>query len=125
MGNSTGNLQVYWDIFEKYPQCVGGFIWDFVDQGFRKVDTQGKEFWAYGGDYGDKPNDNTFCINGVVGPDRTPHRGLWEVKKVQQNLKVEPIDIHHGKIKIQNKYQFIPLDFVNASWKLIITSLRN
>jgi beta-galactosidase len=119
MGNSTGNFKEYWDIFEKYPQCVGGFIWDFVDQGFRKTDSQGKEFWAYGGDFGDKPNDETFCINGVVGPDRTPHPGLWEVKKVHQFIKAEPVDILQGKIRITNKYQFISLDFIHGSWELI------
>ena len=81
MGNSTGNFQQYWDLFETEPWAHGGFIWDWVDQGIRKEGRNGKEFWAYGGDFGDKPNDDNFNTNGLVLPDRTPHPGLTEVKK--------------------------------------------
>ena len=81
MGNSTGNFQQYWDLFESQPWAHGGFIWDWVDQGIRKKGSNGKDFWAYGGDFGDKPNDDNFNTNGLVLPDRTPHPGLTEVKK--------------------------------------------
>ena len=63
------------------PWAHGGFIWDWVDQGIRKKGSNGKDFWAYGGDFGDKPNDDNFNTNGLVLPDRTPHPGLTEVKK--------------------------------------------
>ena len=56
MGNSVGNFSDYWEVIEKYDVLQGGFIWDWVDQGLRKRDEAGNEFWAYGGDYGDKPN---------------------------------------------------------------------
>ncbi len=79
MGNSTGNLQDYWDVIEKYPKLQGGFIWDWVDQGLLKTNENGEKYWAYGGDYGEAgmPSDGNFCINGLVWPDRTAHPGLY------------------------------------------------
>ena len=118
MGNSTGNFQQYWDIVESEPWAHGGFIWDWVDQGIRKKGSNGKEFWAYGGDFGDKPNDDNFCTNGLVLPDRTVHPGLLEVKKSYSSIKVEPVDLVNGKVRIRNKYNFLNLGFVQGSWTL-------
>ncbi|MFX0098432.1 MAG: glycoside hydrolase family 2 TIM barrel-domain containing protein [Candidatus Hodarchaeota archaeon] len=118
MGNSCGSFQEYIDLFEKYANVIGGFIWDFVDQGLRKKDDQGREFWAYGGDYGDEPNDKSFCINGLVGPDRLVHPHLIEVKKGYQSIKFEAVDLSKGQIKIINGYQFQNLDFVVPSWEI-------
>jgi beta-galactosidase len=119
MGNSVGNLQEYWDVFERYDNMLGGFIWDWVDQGLRKKDAAtGKEYWAYGGDYGDKPNDGNFCINGLVLPDRTPNPSLYEVKKVYQYIKVYPMDPVHGEFKIHNKYFHLSLNSVIIVWEL-------
>jgi beta-galactosidase len=121
MGNSTGNLQDYWDVIEKYDQLQGGSIWDWVDQGLLQKDEKGVEFYAYGGDYGpeDIPSDGNFCINGVVHPDRKPHPGLWEVKKVYQYIDVEAVDLSKGKIRIKNKYDFINLNFTDLHWQLL------
>ena len=118
MGNSLGNFQEYWDVFEKHPNALGGFIWDFIDQGLRKFTDDGKEFWGYGGDFGDLRNDANFCINGIVLPDRSPNPALYEVKKVYQNIKVSLVDLLKGKVKILNKYNFIFLDFADARWEL-------
>ncbi|MHA1146760.1 MAG: glycoside hydrolase family 2 TIM barrel-domain containing protein [Promethearchaeota archaeon] len=118
MGNSLGNFQEYQDVFEKYPNLIGGFIWDYIDQGLRKKDESGIEYWAYGGDYGDKPNDYNFCCNGILLPDRRPNPSLFEVKKVFQPIKVTPVDLLSGIIKIQNKYNFLSLDFVDIIWEL-------
>jgi beta-galactosidase len=118
MGNSLGNFQEYMDIFEKYKNCTGGFIWDFVDQGLRKLAENGKEFWAYGGDYGDEPNSGNFCCNGIVLPDRVPNPSLYEVKKVYQNVKVYPVNLLDGLVKIHNKYNFIDIDFLSIIWEL-------
>jgi len=118
MGNSLGNFQEFMDVFEKYPNAIGGFIWDFIDQGLRKKTGKGEEFWAYGGDFGDQPNDGNFCINGIVMPDRKPNPALYEVKKVYQSIKVHPVDIIKGMFKIQNKYSFQNLSFVNLKWIL-------
>ena len=77
MGNSVGNLQDYWDAFEKYPVLQGGFIWDWVDQTIFKINESGEEYWAYGGDFGTEfaENDSNFCANGLVAADRSlnPH----------------------------------------------------
>ncbi|MBD3230361.1 MAG: DUF4981 domain-containing protein, partial [Candidatus Lokiarchaeota archaeon] len=118
MGNSLGNFQEFMDVFEKYDNCIGGFIWDFIDQGLRKVSDEGKEYWAYGGDFGDIPNDGNFCINGLLLPDRKPNPELYEVRKVYQDIKVHSIDLTKGLIQIHNKFNFKPLDFVKLSWKL-------
>ncbi|MHA2180756.1 MAG: glycoside hydrolase family 2 TIM barrel-domain containing protein, partial [Promethearchaeota archaeon] len=124
MGNSLGNLRDYWDIFEKFPNAIGGFIWDFIDQGLCKTSENGNEFWGYGGDFGDKQNDNNFCINGVVFPDRRPHPALFEVKKVYQNIVVFPVDLTNGKIKILNNFNFKSLDFVDIRWELSANGIK-
>ncbi|TFG18276.1 MAG: DUF4981 domain-containing protein [Promethearchaeota archaeon] len=118
MGNSLGNFKDYMDLFEKNSNIIGGFIWDFVDQGLRKISEDGKEYWAYGGDFGDEPNDKNFCINGILMPDRKPNPALFEVKKVYQQIKVIPIDIDNGVFEIINKNQFLSLDFVDIKWEL-------
>ena len=118
MGNAVGNLQEYWDVIEKYPQIQGGAIWDWVDQGLRKKDARGREFWAYGGDYGDTPNDKNFCINGLVFPDRKIPPKLWEVKKVYQNIQFQPEDVLAGKIGIRNQFFFTNLDWFDFNWTL-------
>ncbi|NOZ30088.1 MAG: DUF4981 domain-containing protein [Chloroflexi bacterium] len=119
MGNSTGNLKEYWEAIERYPRLQGGFIWDWVDQGLRRVTEDGQEWFAYGGDFGDEPNDGNFCINGLIWPDRRPHPGLWEYKKVLEPVRVEPVDLAAGKMRITNKYRFVDLSALDGSWSLV------
>ena len=88
MGNSIGNFQEYWDVIYADSSICGAAIWDWVDQGILKKEN-GKEFWAYGGDFGDKPNDGPFCLNGLLAPDRTPHPHYYEVKHVYQPFLIE------------------------------------
>ena len=108
MGNSTGNLREFFDIMKGHPHMQGGFIWDWVDQGIDAVGRDGRHYWAYGGDFGAwmYPHDENFCCNGVVSPDRTPHPGLMEVKKVYQDIEFELID---GGVRIYNNYNFTNL----------------
>jgi beta-galactosidase len=82
MGNSVGNLQEYWDVIYADSSICGAAVWDWVDQGLLK-----DGYYAYGGDFGDKPNDGPFCINGLVDPDRKPHPHYYEVQYVYQPLK--------------------------------------
>ena len=118
MGNSTGNLKEYWDVIRKYKRLCGGFIWDWVDQGLLKEEN-GVKYWAYGGDFGDEPNDGNFCINGIVWPDRTPQPAVWECKKVLQPVEAEPIDLLKGKVRIHNRYDFTRLDeAIEIHWEL-------
>jgi len=118
MGNSVGNLREYWDAIRSHKRLIGGFIWDWADQGLRKKSPDGKEFWAYGGDFGDKPNDGNFCCNGLVQPDRKPNPSLYEVKKVYQRVHVLPDDIQAGKFRVKNEYDFLNLDFTDINWEL-------
>ncbi len=118
MGNSVGNLQEYWDAIEKYKTLIGGCVWDWVDQGLRKKAADGTEFWAYGGDYRDNPNDGNFCINGLVFPDRKIPPKMHEVKRVYQYIDVEAEDLVAGKIKIRNKYFYTNLKEFDIAWTL-------
>ena len=118
MGNSTGNLKEYWETIRKYRRLCGGFIWDWVDQGLKRVTEDGKEYWAYGGDFGDEPNDGNFCINGLVWPDRKPQPALWECKKIQQPVEAEAIDLSKGIVRIINRYDFTDLSAIDISWEL-------
>lgn len=118
MGNSVGNLQDYWTAIEKYPHLQGGFIWDWVDQGLYKKTENGKEFFAYGGDYGDQPNDADFCINGLIAPDRKPNPHAWEVKKVYQHIKVVSEDLSARRFVVRNNYNFTNLNEFEATWVL-------
>ncbi len=121
MGNSTGNFQDYWEVIRKYDNLQGGYIWDWVDQGFVKTTPDGEKYWAYGGDYGPKdvPSDHNFCINGLVNPDRTPHPGLTEVKKVYQNIWVKPVDPVKGKITVYNENFFRNANYLTMEWQLM------
>jgi len=121
MGNSTGNLQDYWDIIEKYPKLQGAFVWDWVDQGILTSNEAGEKYWAYGGDFGEEgvPSDGNFCCNGLTWPDRSPKPGLAEVKKVYQYIGFEPVDLNNGLIKIRNKYDFTDLSSFNFDWEII------
>ena len=128
MGNSTGNFQEYWEVIKRCPGLQGGFIWDWVDQGIRARRIPGKSVfrpvpgakkdwtWAYGGDFGDRPTDFNFCCNGLVQPDRRANPGLWEVKKVLQDIWIEPIDLLGGKFKIHNELFFTSLANYAGRW---------
>ncbi len=121
MGNSVGNLQDYWDVIEKYDVLQGGFIWDWVDQGLKTKNEDGIEFYAFGGDFGagHLQNDNNFCLNGLVNPDRSAHPSLYEVKKVYQYVKFDSEDPKSGKVILTNKYDFTNLSEFQFSWRLM------
>lgn len=120
MGNSVGNLQDYWDVFEKHPTLQGGFIWDWVDQVIEKTNDEGVAFWAYGGDFNEPAGlaDSNFCANGLVQGDRSLNPHIWEVKKVYQPIKFEPVDLQTGRIAIHNKFQFLSLEGFAFDWRI-------
>ena len=119
MGNSCGGLSNYWDTIYKYPQLQGGCIWDWVDQGLLTKDAQGREFYAYGGDFGENmPSDGNFCINGLVDPDRQPHPQLAEVRKVYQPIKIESVDLDSLKFRIINRFDFSNLEEYTLLYRL-------
>jgi len=118
MGNGPGNLQEYWDVFYRYENLQGGFVWDWLDQGLREYTDDGEEYFAYGGDFGDEPNDKQFNINGLVFPDRTPSPGLIEYKKVLEPVLVEAVDLKTGKVALTNRLDFATLDGLHISWNV-------
>ncbi len=120
MGNGPGGLQDYWDEFYRYNRIQGGCVWEWIDHGFPKVSEGGETYWAYGGDFGDEPNDGNFIIDGLVFPDRTPSPGLVEYKKVIEPVKVEPVDLEDGRVRLHNRYDFLSLDHLACSWELAV-----
>jgi len=120
MGNSLGNFKDYWDTIRKYyPKMQGGFIWDFVDQGFQKVTDRGDTIWAYGGDYGvELPSDYNFNCNGLLAPDRSPHPELYEMRYQYQNIHTTAIDPMVGKIQVYNENFFKDLSKVYLQWEV-------
>ena len=119
MGNSTGNMKLYWDVINSHKNIIGAFIWDWVDQGLYKKDKNGKMFWAYGGDMGDDVNDANFCINGIVQPDRIPEPEYYETKHVYQYVDVTPMDLSKGRFIIKNNYYFSDLINYELRWSLL------
>ncbi len=122
MGNSCGGLEDYWKVIYNYERMQGGFIWDWVDQALRKYDSAGKAYYAYGGDYGDMPNDNSYCNNGLVNPDREANGQLFEAQKVYQNFNFEMVNPKVPQIKIKNCSSFSYSQDFNIFWKLKLNS---
>lgn len=123
MGNSSGNLSDYWRVINAYPNLQGGFIWDFVDQGLRKpIPTEQVrhggpvDFWAYGGDYGDFPNDDNFNCNGLVQPDRRPSPQFAEARHCYQTMTVVGDDVTHGLFVVKNRAFFTNLSDYECRW---------
>jgi len=120
MGNSVGDLESFWDAIHEHKRFIGGFIWDWVDQGLVKRTDDGTEYWAYGGDFGDSLiNDSNFCLNGVINPDRTPKPAIWQCKKVFQRIEFSPIDLANGIIKVLNRHHFTDLADFELRWELM------
>lgn len=118
MGNGPGGLKEYWETFYQHDRLQGGFVWEWLDHGIRRFTEDGKEYFAYGGDFGDEPNDYNFVIDGLVMPDHTPSPGLVEYKKVLEPVKVEAVDLPKGQLRITNLYDFVSLDHLQASYNV-------
>jgi beta-galactosidase len=116
MGNSNGGLSDYFAAFRRHRALQGGFIWEWVDHGIRQVDASGRAYWAYGGDFGDVPNDANFCADGIVWPDRTPHPALHELKFLAQPLHV--VARGGGRFRIHNRHHFVSLSRYRGEWEL-------
>jgi beta-galactosidase len=135
MNNSNGNLHLYWKEFwnPETPRLQGGYIWDMIDQGLRKKNAKGREFFAYGGDFGDVVNDRQFCINGMFSPERIPHPSVAEIKYLMQpvdicvtepdtgrlHLKVSGDKVDPVSFRIENRYTFRDLSHLSWNWQLV------
>ncbi len=118
MGNSFGGFAKYWQAFRQYPRLQGGFVWDWVDQSLTKYDENGKAWSAYGGDFGDTPNDRQFCMNGLVFADRTPHPALYEAKHEQQFFQFTLLPGAERQIAVISEYLFRRSDNEVLHWSI-------
>jgi beta-galactosidase len=118
MFNSMGSIGEYNDLFDKYPTILGGAVWEWEDQGLMNRRDPNHPILAFGGGFGDFPNDHYFIHKGVVFSDRSPKPHYPEMKRVYQWIDIKAEDLDHGILKVQNRYQFISLDGFNAIWSL-------
>jgi len=120
MGNGPGGIKEYWDAIYKYPRVQGGFAWEWKDHGIRQQLPDGRWHFAYGGDFGDEPNDGNFVVDGIVFSDQTPSPGLVEYKKVIEPVQCAAVDLAAGRIRLTNRYDY--LDLADAplagSWRI-------
>jgi len=124
MGNSNGNLCDYFHAFETLPGVQGGFIWEWADHGLRQKTADGKTWWAYGGDFGDQPNDANFVCDGMVSSDQQPHPAMWEFKYLAQPVGISPAKPGQPIVRITNKRDFTTLDDLAGSWELQIDGVK-
>jgi beta-galactosidase len=110
MENSLGNFAEYLEVFHRYPNQLGGFIWDYVDQSIRRVGPDGVARWHYGGDFGETPNHRYFCNNGILGPDRAEHPSAREVFWGYRPIAVTAVDVAAGSFEVANRLSFTGAD---------------
>ncbi|MFF2481327.1 glycoside hydrolase family 2 TIM barrel-domain containing protein [Paenibacillus sp. NPDC058071] len=118
MGQGPGDLREYWDAFYQHPKLIGGCVWEWADHGILQHTDDGAPYYAYGGDFGDTPNDKHFCIDGLVAPDRVPHTGLLELKYVMAPVGVKAVDLQEGVLELENRYDFVDLSHLDVYWKI-------
>ncbi len=118
MGNAVGNLIDYWEAIESTNFFCGGAIWDWVDQSMYNYEKDGTRYLAYGGNFGDTPNDGQFVMNGIIFGDREPKPQYYEVKKVYQYVGVKMLDAEKGMVEIFNKNYYTPLNDYEIVWSL-------
>lgn len=126
MGNSMGNQREFYDLYEKYPALAGEFIWDWKDQGL-EMPVPGnpkKTYWAYGGDFGDSPNDGNFCTNGVIFPDYSYSAKALNVKKIYQPADFKMVNATTGVFTIKNKLAFANLDRYDFSYEVLEDGIK-
>lgn len=119
MGNSCGNLKEYWEPSYTLPRAQGGFIWDWVDQGFLQKDKNGNTYIANSGDMNDPRSEKYVGFDGMVLADRTPQPELIEYKYIIQPVKITLSDLNIGKVKILNRYEFSNLNILDGEWELV------
>jgi beta-galactosidase len=118
MGNSCGGLEDYWKAIRATLGLQGGFVWDWVDQALVQRLPDGTERLAYGGDFGDEPNDGPFCLNGVMASDRTPHPSLLELAAVVAPVRIEPLGSDGRRFAVTNEHSFVDLSWLGCTWEV-------
>ena len=124
MGNSLGNMKEYWDVIHENDRALGGFIWDWIDQGILKKTKDGMAYFAYGGDFGDLPNSGSFCLNGIITADRKPKPEILEAKKVNQPVVWKAVDLVKGKFVIVNRHESQDLSHYDINWYILDNGVK-
>lgn len=124
MGNAVGNFADYWDAIYSSPHMLGGCVWEWMDHGLPCFDAQGQEFSAYGGDFGDHPNDGLFITDGVLFYDRTPKPAYWEIRKVYQNIRIAWSQQQAHALHLENRHAFLCLSEFRFLWDLYENGVR-
>lgn len=114
MGNSTGNIKDFWDIFRAHPRLIGGFIWDYKDQALVRKDSVYGKVLAYGGDFGEKIHNGAFSLNGIVDAWNRPKAAMYENKRIYQAAEVTLLEPQNARIKIKNRSSLLNLDHYQA-----------
>ena len=117
MGNGPGGLKAYQDMYRKYKRLQGGFLWEWYDHGIY-TEEEDKNYYKYGGNYGDFPTNGNFCIDGILMPDRTPSPGMEEYKQIIAPVEIMAVEGSMRKIQIRNYYDFLNLDTVMIHWEV-------
>ena len=118
MGNSFGGFDKYWKAFRQFPRLQGGFVLGLGDQSLLRTGEDGERYMAYGGDFGDTPNDRQFCMNGLVFADRTPHPSLFEAQRAQQFFQFSLLSTAPLTLQIQSEYLFRHSDNEQLVWRI-------
>jgi len=118
MGNGPGSFREYWEAIRAHERLIGGCVWEWADHGIRQRTEDGVEWFAYGGDFGDLPNDGHFCIDGLMSPDREPHPSALEMKAVYAPLTIDVVDEQRGVIRVENRRAFAHLGDLAIRWEL-------
>ncbi len=121
MGNSNGTLAEYWDAIESTPGLQGGFIWEWRDHGLEQRLPDGTVRHAYGGDFGDVPNDGVFCIDGITFPDRSPKPAIFEHRFLASPVRAATGDAavaaaREGRVTLENRGEFRDTAWLRATW---------
>lgn len=117
-GNGPGSFREYWEAIRAHERLIGGCVWEWADHGIRQHTASSEEFFAYGGDFNDHPNDGNFCIDGLFSPDRVPHPSAIEMKKVYEPVTAELVDRRKGVVRIENRQAFASLNSLIVRWEL-------
>jgi len=128
MGNSNGTLAEYWQAIESTPGLQGGFIWELFDHGLTQRLPDGTVRWAYGGDFGDEPNDGNFCCDGLALPDRTPKPAMYEHRALAAPVAVslDACDLTGGVVgvRVRNRQDFRDLSWLSAEWVVEVDGVQ-
>ncbi|MCA9834257.1 MAG: DUF4981 domain-containing protein [Thermomicrobiales bacterium] len=119
MGNA-GGIADYWNVIRQHDRLIGGLVWEWSDHGIRQYTDDGREYFAYGGDFGEFPHDGTFCIDGLTSPDRLPHPAAIEMKKAYEPIALELVDAASGIVRLTNRRYFT--DLSDVSVRCVISS---